>query len=380
MFDAPRLPYDPSLPVAVHVSRREAGRHLNRINEASVELHCVLAGIADFAGARFSRGRRLEETGVRATEETVVASLEAMQPFLTRRVSKTSVMRKPPTAREVLSIVPDYVEMDGFNACHLAGVRVYVDRKRAVIDRERLGVAISRHLMERAMERDLVGRESGFDTVEQALFMAQGIVVAWSQAVRMGLARPDRDLHLPFGDGLLLGTSYASTQAQFVRFRIDGVGFFPRAEITQGLRSLPPSDGNPTNLEWLGRTAVSEDLLSLEQVDYRDEMLSFCARWSELLLRIAENGAWTGPQLMEPLTLDAIEGELALAARELADIVQAPRYDRVYASKVEHDAGFLTKLSKQMTQRASLFAWLSYNAAVDKQNSVRCAGGSRSSI
>ena len=351
-----KLPFDPRLSVAEHVSRREAGRHLDLVEEASAGLDAVLTEICRTVGSRFSRRRRLDEAEVRAVEGSVEARLRPSNPLLTHRLARATLSSKAPNVRETLAVVADSADVGGFEVCYLVGLRFYVDRKRAVIDRERMGLTISRHLLERAMERELVDRDAGFSTVEEALFEAQGVLVAWSHAVRLGLASADRDLHIPFGSGLLLGTAFRSRYPQLVRLRMDGIGCSPSTERTGGLRSLPGDEDSDDHLEWLGRTAVSEDLLSVAQVDYRDEIAAHCERWSSLFGRLRDLGAWSAPDLVSPVTPGSVASDLDSAARELVAIVEAPRHARVYVSKVEEDFEFLGGLSRRMTAHCLLAA------------------------
>lgn len=323
------------LPVEVHVSKREAGKHMERTKAAMDAMGDFQGAFDKFLNMSFERGRRLGRSDIDQISEECHFRLESLNPILVRELRREPTRARPKAdAREILAVVCYGGATEGNDSWHLSAMRLYVDRKRAWLDQEHMGLSYHRHLLERAIERKMVPREGAAAAIEEGLYHSQGLLAAWRRAIQLGLAPVDHDLHIPFGDGLFLGVTFGTQEnmpgVRYVNNRILHGG----VDMEQSpFRVLDVGRGDPAFLDWVGRTAVPGSMLSLGQLDYRDAVVAFCARHAEIFRRIAEEAPWTHPELTQALRPSDVQPELDAAAHALARIVTAPRFRRVYEDR-----------------------------------------------
>ncbi len=323
------------LPVEVHVSKREAGKHMDRTKAAMDAMGDFQNAFDKFLNMSFERGRRLGGSDIEQIGEECLRRLEPLNPILVRDIRREPTRARPKgDAREILAVVCYGGETEGNDCWHLSAMRLYVDRKRACLDQEHMGLSYHRHALERAIERKMVPRDGGGAALEEALYESQGLLAAWRRAIQLGLAPIDHDLHLPLGDGLVLGVTFGTQDnmpgSRYINNRILHGG----VDMEQsGFRVLDVGRGDPAFIDWVGRTAVPEEKMSLEQVDYHGAVRAFLARHGELFRRIAEDSPWTHPELATALRPSDVQGELDAAAHSIARIVTAPRFRRVYQDR-----------------------------------------------
>jgi hypothetical protein len=311
------------LPVSVHVARREAGRMIEGGRNALVAWESFLDGMLQGVMARYVKGRPLSGPGYAALVDEVRAALAKLSPVRLREASLPPTATRPKgEAHEFLALVrygnPDH----GSARTGFLGLRVHITRKRVKVDQEFVGVDITRHALERAVERDVATGPEGLARVEASLARHVGMVVVWRWAM---LSRGiGEEVALPLGDGLLLGRiERAPAERLNLGYRLDRDGV-TSIEVRQNDFQVCLDGDAPVFLPFLGSTVVDEGLLRMSQVDLRDALVAYADRNADLLEDLASYGSWGSADLHGREGFFALRDRLDAAAGDLARTLGHP--------------------------------------------------------
>jgi hypothetical protein len=328
-----------TLPPAQHVARREAARLLEQ-GSAFVDSWTVLIDkvVLPVNEALRAEGR-LTPSEFRHFADLARATLEGVGP-----VSLSETFRGPTRARpkgeeyEFLGTVRySGRQMGPRSPIGLMGLRVSLTRKRAALGYEIPTLSVTRHLLERSIERDLASWTGRLMEVEDALATNAGLSVVWRSAFANEMV-DSFEFALPFGHGLLLGSFRLE-----VSDRLFG-GISVGRNGTSTARN-PPSpllcpvhhEGRTMHLAGRCSTAVGEDLLNVNQLDLRDRLAAFKERHAELLATLGTLVAIRESRLTPLPSHEGMIPRVDAAAAELATILNLPRMREALVRKRDAD-------------------------------------------
>jgi len=318
-----------------HVARRVVGRRLADDRAAFAAFEPVSGLDLPILSKRFLDGRKLTPAEAASVAGAIEHGIASMRPFhLSRTVRRASPGRPNGGSTEIFAVLGYASIVAGVEVLSLDATRAHVDRRRVILDSEFLGATVTRHFLERAVERGLVEGDDPVGDACRALLGYQGFLAAWRRAIGLGLVRVDHDLHLPYAEGLFMGTIYGTKVNPPARRRVayrDCI-HSPGPPLS-GFRTQRLGDGPPAFLDWCGRTALPFSSLTPEQEGYRDEALVYADRWEALFSRIGREGMWTSPEDGAALRPEDVAVELDEAARDLAALVLSPRFASVYRDR-----------------------------------------------
>ena len=318
-----------ALPVATHVARREAGRSLGRLPETPSAWQRIVDEVVVPAGQAFRRGDRLTEGDFLRSVERAKAVLASLDPILSREAERTPTRTRPKgEGHEIRIVCRMGAKQSTLSIQGLAGMRVFLGRKRVEAEFEMAGHDVTGHLLERSIERDLASWNGRLREVDAALLATSGLAVVWRHAYAAEMI-PTHWLAAPIGDGLMLGEIIPSrVNVMARRFQASRTGLY---EVDNGRSSFhcPLVEGvtELENLRYLRTayaTAVGDDRLSLHQVDLRDALRGFMDGHAVLLAQLAEASFWRAPVLTQAPDYDALLPGIYAAAQNLAKILTRP--------------------------------------------------------
>ena len=315
-----------ALPVAQHVARREVGLSLGRGASALDAYGTLQKRLFDGLFRRFASGRRLDGALLSGMVHDVRATLEAMAPLDLREHARPATRGRPKgEAHEFLALLSYATEDDKGPVKAFVALRIWLSRKRAVIDQEFVGVSLTRHCLERAVERELATWTGGLRDVEDAVVRLHGLVVAWRWAVADGKVGIGTDVNLPLGRGLILGRMRAYGAGDSAsRTVVDARGIVPCPLAPNEYHVVVRGGGHGTFLEYSGGTSVHEDALYLQQADYRDAVAALAERHAAFLAELGTYATWGAPDMQPRLGFEAVRGDIDAVAQGIAAIVRHP--------------------------------------------------------
>ena len=310
------------LPVAVHVARREAGRMIAGGLAATASWDRFLDGLMRGVLGRYGSGRKLSAEGLAAVAADVRAALVGLSPVSLHEAALPPSRAHPKgEAHEFLALARYGNDAYDEARTGFVGLRVHASRRRVTIDQEFVGLDVTRHALERAIEREVVPGD-GLRRVEAALAAHAGLVVAWRWA--MVSRNVGADVALPLGEGLLLGRiDRVPVGGLNLSYRLDRDG----AAVVEGPQNdLQVAYGRDgwSFLPFLGSTVVGEDEMRVEQCDLRDALRAYAARNADFLADIGAYASWASPALHPRDEFEALRGRLDDAAAGLDRVLSHP--------------------------------------------------------
>ena len=320
---------DLALPVSHHVALRETGKSLAKADQAPGSWALICSRFVNPTKDRFRNGERLPtDTYAKVVAEAgaVVRDLDpvALEEFI-RQPTRT---RPKGEQHEILAVTRMGIDAATTKVYGLAGLRLYANRKRVEFDYDMLGLDVTGHLLERTMQRDLASWSGRFREVDRALADASGLAVVWRYAFALGALKSSR-IAMPLGDGLMLGNLLPSRVHNVsMRVAVNRNGSF-LTDLGRSPFHVPDYQDAP-DMRYLRAafaTAVSDDLMTLRQVDLRDALNRFRAGNAAALGAIGRAAMWRGAALSEIAGFDALYPRIEGLARDLANILGGPDLD-----------------------------------------------------
>ena len=199
------MTYRPDLSPAQHVARREALAQIARGDDLLKGIDVLADAIVKPLALQFFKGDRLE----RAEFESLVDRIRGIlvpygSPVMVERRKGPTRARPKGEEHEFLCAMR-CSDSPGHGGYELVGMRVFASRRRLTYECDPNGVRITRHALERSIERGLASWTGRLAEVEDAMLDNLGLVAVWRHAVETGRTA-NAGLALPYGGGLILGS------------------------------------------------------------------------------------------------------------------------------------------------------------------------------
>lgn len=329
--------YDVRLSAAEHVSKREAERLIQKGLKVSDHNDAIEALAADVS-RRFCAGRKLSEQGFADLVDAVRRTISACEPLHLEEHSRSASRVRPGGETREFVFAMRSALPDSLDKFFLTPRRLVVSRKRFMMESAPPFILVKRHLLERAIQRNLVAWNGGLPDVEKTILDSMGIASVWRHACNRDMMEGNY-MAFPIGSGLLLGAGFSTPTDSVVARRII-IGRDASSEIF-----APPNPFNAIKLEngtaaqavFEFSTVLEEDMLRPAQISFRDDMVRFQNRYKKALTEIGRCLLWPDIQLAPNPTCEDVEPAMDAMARELADLatdpanadaIQGPTHDR----------------------------------------------------
>jgi hypothetical protein len=321
------MSFDPNLSAAQHVARREALAQIARGGDLSQGLHTLGHQVMLPLGRQFNEGRRIDGASYARIVGEIRGILSAFGPPMLIERSLPATRAKPKgECHEFLTALRCSASADtGNSGYQLAGFRVHVSRRRIGCTYEPNGVFVTRHALERSIERGLSSWTARLADMEDAVLGRLGLLAVWRHALESGrISNPD--VVLPYRDGLVLGTLKRSPLP-----RSSGGLLMSKArkDVLEGVPSPllvdPALHAAGACTDTILCTAVDEDLLTIDQIDLRDALTRFQAIHADDLAAIRTSALWRDAILEQPRPCETLLAVLGTLADELAGLLGRPR-------------------------------------------------------
>jgi len=321
-----------TIPVAVHVARREAASAVARGRRAMADFGALQEEISRRMLVRFDRGRRLDGPALLSLVAEIRGFMARTTPIATREHHVPATRTRPKGESWEFTSVHGIGSADEVGDVRtLVALRITLDRKRGMIEQDFLGMSVTRHMLERSVERDLVRWSGELREVDEALHRNQGLVAAWRWAIVSRRVPHDLDVHLPFGDGLILGRirPYMPTDCA-LRTHFDALG--TRCVDADPIDYLVLRDaaGTATTMfEFLGTTTIHEDALRMEQLDFRDAVRAVQERHARTLDTLVDASSWRSRAGGAYPRFPEMHAAITAVADDIAAVANHPRLGQV---------------------------------------------------
>jgi hypothetical protein len=312
--------FRPHLTPAQHVARREALAQIARGSDLWNGVVAIKEQIILPIGEQFFKGHRLVGPEYARTLSRIRGILGGFGPSIMNETQRLPTRTRPKGEEHEFTTLS---RAPGESGYELVGVQLHLSRRRIGYSFDGTGTFITRHLMERSIERGLASWTGRLSEVEEAVLDTMGLAAVWRHAYESGLTR-ERAIALPYGQSLIYGIM--NTQAE------------PRGNGTIGFTGsrydYTDADPNPFlahpailatgSTDIVLRTAIDDDLMSLAQCDLRDDLARFVAANEPLLSEIRHGSLWRRSVLTPARPYEEILPELDGLARRLVTLLSAP--------------------------------------------------------
>jgi len=273
----------------------------------------------------FGRGRKLRDGDVDRIADAARAGVESIAPLVVIDLRRAATRGKPKgEAREILCVAPHAAREDGYNIVELCTVRVFVSRKRAVIETGSAAMRVTAHAMRRSVERGIVDEREGveFRFARQMLDHA-GMAVVARALLPDGTLTTDDAMPMPFDDGLVLGRFMRGGEASFDRVVYDGTGRFPLPRPASRLITEDPRAGGVSAV-YRGATVIGCAEMSTQQGRLWEALRGFWSRHREVVAAAGEAVLWPGAEMRPPPPVDLDGAPFREAVAALRAIMTDP--------------------------------------------------------
>ncbi len=330
------MKYRQDLSAAQHVARREALAQIERGAELQDGFYRLMALIMPTC-RDFMMRSRLDGAGFERLVREVRSLVEGFGPPVLREFRRPPTRSRPKGEEHEFITVIRSGDEDGVgrSGYELAGLRVLLTRRRIEFAFERNGLFVTRHALERSIERGLASWSGRLAETEDAMLENLGLVLAWRRAYETGRT-PSTEMVLPWKGGLILASMEPTAHPLVC------MGLGVASARTQKLSRVPSALAvEPARAEASTRTdtvictVLDEDLLTTEQVDMRDALGRVASAHKGALGDIAVSALWRTATNFEATDPAALMPGLDLVADDLARLLEcegareAIRADRV---------------------------------------------------
>jgi hypothetical protein len=200
------MTYRPDLSAAQHVARREALTQIGRGGELHDGYHRLMDMLTP-TFQEFMLRNRLDGAGFEALVQRIRSLITGFGPSSFREFRRPPTRTRPKAEEhEFLTVIRSSDEEEsGRGGYELAGLRILLTRRRIMFSFERNGMFVTRHALERSIERGLASWTGRLAEVEDAMLENLGLALAWRRAFETGVT-PSGEMVLPCRGGLILGT------------------------------------------------------------------------------------------------------------------------------------------------------------------------------
>jgi hypothetical protein len=315
------MTYRPDLSAAQHVARREALTQIGRGGELHDGYHRLMDMLTP-TFQEFMLRNRLDGAGFEALVQRIRSLITGFGPSSFREFRRPPTRTRPKAEEhEFLTVIRSSDEEEsGRGGYELAGLRILLTRRRIMFSFERNGMFVTRHALERSIERGLASWTGRLAEVEDAMLENLGLALAWRRAFETGVT-PSGEMVLPCRGGLILGTMERVEQPRECPSFAVGRSKAKHALAPSPLVVHAPLNDASARTDTVLCTVIDEDLMRLEQVDLRDALGRFCSANEGLLSDIATSALWRTAANIETRDADALVPGLDALATELAGLL-----------------------------------------------------------
>lgn len=312
--------FRPHLTPAQHVARREALAQVARGSDLGKGVVAIKRQIIEPIGVKFLGGHRLVGPEYARTLSLIRDILGGAGPSIMQESDRPPTRTRPKGEEHEFTTLSRAVGDSGYE---LVGVQLHLSRRRIGYSFDGTGTFITRHLMERSIERGLASWTGRLSEVEEAVLDTLGLGCVWRYAFEAGLTK-DPAIALPYGPGLIYGIMSPRAESRgngsigFTGSRYDFTDSDPSPFLAH------PSIAATASTDIVLRTAVDEDLMSLAQCDLRDDLARFISANELLLAQIRHGALWRRSVLTPAKPYAEIAPELDAVARRLVALLSAP--------------------------------------------------------
>lgn len=308
-----------------HVARRSVERSYRNRELAVARWEDLCVEVDRGVAPLFASGRRLREGDVARLAEGAAGAFERLDPLVVLDHVRAPTRGRPHSEeREILCVAPYAGEADGRPHIELCAARIWLSRKRAVIETSSTLARITTHAMARAIVRSVVKGDEEVDRRTALCLLDNAGLMVLGRSLAGGGDLDEADTFvLPFEGGLVLGAFLAVPDPGRDRLSYDASGRFPRNPPPSSLVTDTPGRPGGTPLAYRGSTVIGAKEMTRRQGDLHAAMTGFSRRHADLLRSLGEAALWPDTALrpLPPLP-DRERWEAAVA--ELRGIVLDP--------------------------------------------------------
>jgi hypothetical protein len=225
----------------------------------------------------------------------------------------------------------------GQSGYEIGGISLHLSRRRLNYSLEGTGVFITRHLLERSIERGLASWTGRLAEVEDAVLDTLGLSLILRRAFESGITG-NRNVALPYGSGLIYGILSGQGQE-----RGSGTLSISGSRIDSARDPNPfathPTLPKGTSTDLVLRTAIDEDSLTLGQVDLRDGLARFCAQNEPVLSELRRCALWRRSVLTPTRPYEELAPVLDSLSQQLIDLMASPDAQKALRGRKSIDNG-----------------------------------------
>ena len=322
------MKYRPDQTPAQHVAQREALAKMQASREFTPAWDFICNDIILPIGRIFVGGQRLGDKAFPGFVGLVREKLTGLGPVALREANRPATRTRPKGEEHEFTVLfRNALDTGDPRDTHeFVGGRIWLSRRRIEASYETNGIGVTRHLMERSIERDLASWTGRLGEVETALLDNIALATLWKRIIDTGRTTNAR-LALPFGDGLMLGrVEERANVGASCTFSLRERACPPVEREQFGYNLAPAAWGRGNILVATASTVVGEGALRLEQMDLRDALQAFKARHKELLHIVKEGVFWADARLTPVPSFAEMGPGIDAACAELATLLAYPRF------------------------------------------------------
>lgn len=329
--------------VAEHVAARETERFVSSVAEQR-ELTQPMVDAIQAVDRVFAKGRRLSDADFYGVAERLESSVLSVEPYVFEKAFRpASRVRPNGEALEILSV--SQVRRQDDPCLRLMTNRIFLTRKRFEYETGAFGVHLAKHLLSRAVERNVVSGD-GLAGLAQAAVDSRGLGIVWHMASSSKLV-PYESFFQPYAGGLLIGAMCVSNPA-LIRTTVARDGR-RTAEVGNGdFASVMAKDGGTLMRRHELATIISEDMMSESQASLHAALSDFAAEHSEMLERIGRAASFPHAELQPNPGFEEMRPSIDSLVRRLADVLLASEHQQALRSAHEHHARRMQELGGEV--------------------------------
>ena len=314
--------FSPDLTPTQHVARREALAQVTRRGDLGESCRIIDEDIVDPIRDQFLDGHRLSGTEFKGVVNRLREVLSGFGPAVLNEANRSPTRTRPKGEEHEFSSLVRGASIQGRGGYEIGGITLHVSRRRLNYSLESSGTYITRHLLERSIERGLASWTGRLAEVEDTVLDTMGLAAVWKRAFEAGMTT-DRRVALPYGSGLIYGVMVPEDRPR-------PSGYL----VVSGSRLQSVSEPNPflahprisanSSTDVVLRTAIDGDSLSLDQCDLRDALARFCSAHEDILSSIRRGALWRRSVLTPPRPYDEMAPHMDTLAERLVSFLGRP--------------------------------------------------------